>query len=351
MAIHAVPRLQSIPEAAVGMNCLFNGPAWSSIDDFVYTYGHLVAPHLNVLIIQPTRYTLLRPEQLPCYLGCQIKWTHTYDGPTLKLPFCLIPCAHPLPPAQLQSRIAMEQWLQRVLIRILSPPTPQAASGFVIFLPSTIRTFVHLLVHVKNLGYPAHWMSDMLEKILHDNLESEYRPASQLPIPVSDINRVQLRRKMQISPWMADIELVVGTALESLPFAVRLPPHFPAPASFCTFSARVCNIVGSCGSDQAGFPRAPSLAILFTMGYMRAHGYHIHPKTILFSDDTNAVSKQQIFMSIEKLDIDKTTNSGEITWTMDRTRITRMKSDGWSLCLWRTDTALIGTLLNALPFV
>lgn len=294
---------------------------------------------------------LVRPEDLPKFFGCRIKWSRRYDGPALKLPYCLIPTTCPLGADQLATREEFERWLQRVIMRILSPPPPSPRPGFIVLMSSTLRTFIDLLIHAKKLGYPSHWISDFLERIVEDKLESQHRPhSSSLPMPVSHIAQIQPRRKMQLSPWMADIEVVVVTAAASLPFAVRLPRHFPRLDEIGTFYAEVGNIVGADGRDFAGYARAPALAILFIAKGLTPDESAVRSRSVMFSDDADAGGKRQFLLSVTKLDVDRDTARGKVSWPMCVAHVDKMKAEGWSLCLWRTDSAVAGEWLLPVGF-
>jgi hypothetical protein len=289
---------------------------------------------------------LVRPEDLPKFFGCRIKWSRRYDGPALKLPYCLIPTTCPLGADSLATREEFECWLQRVIIRILSPPPPSPRLGYIVFMSSTLRTFIDLLIHAKKLGYPSHWISDFLEHIAEDKLESRHRPYSSfLPMSVSHITHIHPRRKMQLSPWMADIEVVVVMAAASLPFAVRLPRHFPGLDEISTFCAEVGDIVGADGRDFAGYARAPALAVLFVAKGLNPDESAVCSRSVMFSDDVDVGGKRQFMLSVKKLDVDRDTARGKVSWPMCVARVDKMKAEGWSLCLWRTDSAVAGEWL------
>jgi hypothetical protein len=208
--------------------------------------------------------------------------------------------------------------------------------------PTTLRTFIQLLMHVKQLGYPSHWISEVLEHIVEDNLESEHRPSQDSPIPISEIMSIHPRRKMQLSPWMADIEVVVATVLSALPFALRLPQRFPAASDIGLYSSPVDSIRGADGSEEWGNPRSPSLALLFVAKGVRAEESYIRSKSVLFSHSSIG-DKMQLMLSIDRLQVDSWNLLGKVSWRMSDERVGKMKGEGWQMCLWRTDKSIPGT--------
>ena len=134
--------------------------------------------------------------------------------------------------------------------------------------------------------------SDLLERIVEDKLESQHRPySSSLPMPVSHITQIQPRRKVQLSPWMADIEVVVVTAAASSPFVDRLPRHFPRLDEIGTFYVEVGDIVGPDGRDFAGYTRAPTLAVLFIAKGLTPDEPAVRSRSVMFSEDVDAGGK------------------------------------------------------------
>lgn len=301
-----------------------------------------LGPHTDIPTFSPIcilivicRYTLLTPDQLPQYLGCQFKWSRKTDDLILKQPLCLIPSSLPLRFDQLASRTDFERWLHRVLIRILSPPQPTRRPG--IFMPSTLATFMRLLIHTNEIGYPSHWLSEVVERIINDRLTSEHRPYPTSPIPATELTRFHPAHKVQLSPWMADIEIVVATAYPAFPFSVRVPRGFPTIADLGIFQAPISNLQGVDGSEHYCIPRHPVLAILFVAPGMTPHEATVCSRSILFSDQASPGDQRQIMLSIHKIDVDTTTGAGTLSWKMHIPRFETMKSKGWSLCLWCVD--------------
>ncbi|KAJ7590650.1 hypothetical protein C8J56DRAFT_1046900 [Mycena floridula] len=290
MAIYAVPALSSsCPEAAVGMNVLFTASYWDyNVTNFIYTY------------------TSLPSEMLPKLLGCQLKWSLVHPKLWLHSPICLIPSAWLVEPSQWVSREELNQRNQRILLRILSPP------------------------------------------ILRDNLHSKHRPTPVSPVEPCIGNALSDLSKVQLSPWMPEIEVTVATALNSLPFAVEVPKSFPNFSQLQVYSTEIKAIYGADGYSALSYPKGPVVAIAFTRPDIR-DTYHLPAKIrgidssqLLFNTDLDAVRRVQFIFAFEKLEFNVKTCSGKVAWRMDSRRMNQMREEGWSLCLWRTDYRMQG---------
>ncbi|KAJ7627777.1 hypothetical protein DFH06DRAFT_1338952 [Mycena polygramma] len=311
MALYAVPCLQPIDIASVGMNCLFNPQAWkNNFEDFVYIY------------------TLLRPDQLPQYLGCKMCWYRNVPY-VLQPLFCLLPCR--LNAAQLASREDFEGWLHRVFIRILAPPTTSMKIEYIILMPTTFRTFIQILVRAAEIGYPLEWISDFLGRILSDTLHSSWRPYPTTPIPADTINKRYASTKLQLSAWMADIEVVVASALPMLPQELASSLTRLDMTQTAVFRTAVNNV-----SSQRSYDRCPDLALVFC-----APEFHPDQKTLstydLLISETATGNKVQIIYSILTWDMDVRTKMGNVSWRMSIARFEKMKQDGWVLYLWQAN--------------
>ncbi|KAJ7739603.1 hypothetical protein B0H16DRAFT_1424563 [Mycena metata] len=323
MALYAVPCLQSADIASVGMNCLFNGPAWrNNMEDSVYTY------------------TLLLPDQLPQYLGCTCVGIET-----LHPPFCLLPCELPLKPSQLAHREDFERWLHRVLVRILAPPHTAANPGYCILLPTTLRTFVQLLLRTIEVGYQPSWISDLLSSILADSLHSSCRPYQTTPLPAHTIASPRPLAKLQLSSWMADVEGVLAAALPILPRGLDFSSACLNIADTAIFRATVHSV-----HPGQSYNRNPGLALIFCApGFNPTRSAFTTHKVLL--SETPQGGDVQIFYSILRCDIDVCTRTGTVSWRMSIARVEKMQQAGWILYLWQADGPFVGkSLANTLRF-
>ncbi|KAJ7441601.1 hypothetical protein B0H11DRAFT_2204687 [Mycena galericulata] len=299
MALYAVPCLQRTKIASVGMNCLFNGPVWNSnFENFVFTY------------------TMLVPDQLPQYLGCTL----------------------PLTAAQLAPREQLEGWLHRILMRILAPPYSNT-SGYSILMPTTFRTFIQLLIHVVDMGYPLNWISDLFNSILSDDLHSSWRPYASAPMLADTISKQHPLTRVQLSSWMADIEVVIASALPILPRDLEFLSEPMRIAETAVFRTTVADVF-----SRQSYDRNPGLALVFSAPGFDPHRSTFKTHSLLFSK-TKTGADVQIVFSILTCDVDTNQRVGAVSWRMSIPRYEKMKQEGWGLYLWQADGPFIGRKL------
>ncbi|KAJ7438219.1 hypothetical protein B0H11DRAFT_593185 [Mycena galericulata] len=321
MALYAVPCLQQSDIASVGMNCLFNGPIWNSnFENFVFTY------------------TMLVPYQLPQYLGCTVRWYQNVPS-ILHQPFALLPCQLPLKNDQLAPREQVVGWLHRILMRILAPPYSNT-SGYSILMPTTFRTFIQLLIHVVDIGYPSNWISDLLNSILSDDVHSSWRPYLTAPMSADTINIQYPSTKIQLSSWMADIEVVIASALPILPRDVEFLSEPMCIAETAVFRTTVAEVF-----TRQSYSRNPGLALVFSAPGFDPHQSTFKTHSLLFSK-TKTGADVQIVFSILTCDVDANQRVGTVSWRMSIPRYEKMKQDRWGLYLWQADEPFIASKIS-----
>ncbi|KAH9916974.1 uncharacterized protein BXZ73DRAFT_105668 [Epithele typhae] len=210
MIVYATPSLQNDPQASLASNCLLNTSVWSSNEEFFHTYTHLF------------------PEEMPRYLGCRM----------MDAEFILDQCVLgyrqlPLPLSALASRDNINVWLTRVLFHTLIPGhTQELPRTRNVRLPHNIVAFFGLLAHLQRVGYPAHWLSDFISRVLSGSMTTNIVPYdSAYPIPVTARHQRVNPRRVRTDPWLIEFETIIAIAQHALPFPIlsTLPPHFACP--------------------------------------------------------------------------------------------------------------------------
>ncbi|KAJ6607219.1 hypothetical protein B0H10DRAFT_1956475 [Mycena sp. CBHHK59/15] len=196
-------------------------------------------------------------------------------------------------------------------------------------------TFIQLLLRVIEVGYPSTWIVELLHHILHKTLHSSCRPYSDAPMPAHTIDKKYPSANMQLSPWMADIEVVVASAIPLLPPGLDLPPSFPLVGDTAIFRSRAKNIFRG-----QSYARNPGLALLFVAPEMNPPTVGFTTRNLLFSKMAGGCYVQIVF-SIMKFDVDLSTRTGTVSWRMHIPRVARMKEAGWVLYLWEADVPFI----------
>ena len=254
----------------------------------------------------------------------------------------------PRPISELAKRDELIAWLTRVLFNIFihgqSPPTP-----INIRLPHNLVAYFGLLMHLHQAGYPAHWLSDFLAKVLSGQMVSDIVPYDGLyPIPVHHReNRVQQRR-VRTDPWLVEFENIIGVAFHAIPF----PVSGALPADVSRDPDDI--VVWETPVQQAYFPSQRTTA---------AGRSPQDPRTQLLFYRPDVVSAESVTSSIRKIfeggsipapgtffiltAQDYVHFQKCVRFRLSRKRMERMRLQKWNMVAFRNDTGEFGASIFA----
>ena len=227
--------------------------------------------------------------------------------------------------------------------------------------PNNLVAFVNLLAHLCDFGFPGHWISDYVQNMLADKVLTRAIPASQLPIPISD-RQVGADRKLGLGPWVAELETVLASVRKGLPFFVSLPSDGGSVV------ATELEDIGKFEAKVRSLPELSPVQLLFSP--LDPIGTLLFWKPSLSSgQDEKALKKEG--ESIIKQEVDGVLSGGGqmspkwkgkfvvltaqesleqdkcVSWRMAKTRVERMREEGWVMMVITCDFRMAGTF--ALP--
>ncbi|KAJ6568362.1 hypothetical protein DFH09DRAFT_1155208 [Mycena vulgaris] len=314
--VYALPVVEE-----VSSNCYLNTGIWTDDEEFIHTY------------------TLLRSADVPKYLGCRFISQEAMHGLVILRSQNL-----PLPLTELATRPELITWLTRVLLYTILPSSCHQ-EHFRARLPNNLVAFIALLMHLRGVGYPAHWMGEFLQTVLCGQLVTDIAPyAGKWPIPASDTARRVPARAVRLDPWTAELETILALAHHAIPFTVPRPPSFAAHhTDIATFEATV----------EASSP---------WMGYMM--GTMVNPMPVvdavvcLLLYKPSGVPADELVAMLPRvlngarapgagtlcvLTAQETVDVPVIRWKLSKARVARMRAEGWVMVAYRTDVQLIFT--------
>ena len=291
------------------------------------------------------RYTLLKPTDVLRFLGCRIINNRAL-GDVLSVGH--VKPSTPMSTEDLATREELTQWLNRQLVNTLSPARPH--QGMVrVRSPNNLVAFVNLLVHLCDLGSPAHWISDYVQNMLEDKLVTRAIPAKGLPIPVGDIHSSQqgADRKIGLGPWMAELEAILASVRKGLPFFVSVSTGecngivvASEMEDIGTFETKVKSFMGLRFMQQVFSPFDPVTNLLFwkpspSSGRdeqaLRKEGEKIIEKEVdgVLSSSAGKPSskwygKFLVLTAQESMHQDKS-----VSWRMAKRRVEKIRKEGW----------------------
>ena len=314
---------------------MWNTAVWKSDDEFCYKYVSCVPSTTE--INRTISYTLLLSDDLQRYLGIR---TLNNRAVMEFLTFGSNPLPRPL--SALASRDELHAWLTRLFIATVSPGRSQRRPNFV-KLPNTLVVFVALLGELKNIGYPSHWLADFVQAVISDNVVTNrlsYRGI--IPRPISELAAQDRVHHIRVDPWLADLEVILASSLDGLPFA------FQMPTGFATNAGEIGHYKASIEANMfytnpiIRFPENDAvLALLF---YKEAKILDARANKVLnffFESLTSIIDGQatpssgtfHILTTIDFIDL----KAGVVRWRISKAKMAKMRRERWSMVAWRTD--------------
>ena len=314
---------------------MWNTAVWKSDDEFCYKCVSCVPSPTG--INRGISYTLLLPKDLLRYLGIQ-----TLNDKAVMEFLTFRSSQLPRPLSALASRDELHAWLIRLFMATVSPGRSQRRPNFV-KLPNTLVVLVALLGELKNIGYPSHCLADFVQAVISDNIVTDrpiYRES--IPRPVSELAVSGRLHRIRVDPWLADLEVILASSLDGLPFA------FQMPTGFATNTGEIGHYEASIEANMfytnpmVRFPENDAvLALLF---YQDAKILDARASTILnffFESIPSIIDGQatpppgtfHILTSIDFIDL----KAGVVRWRISKAKMAKMRRERWSMVAWRTD--------------
>jgi hypothetical protein len=181
--LYAVPLLKHHKASFVTATCLRNTPTWKSIDSF-NNESVMINDSERLFKLLQVKYAgnFEDPDELfphPWALGDYLKWSSPVQG---AYPFNML-----LP------RAAFCNWLYGLFFKLALPAIRDHnheafGTSMMVYAPCTLVVFFRLLMHLRSIGYPSHWLSTVLGSILADNVSTSARPPATCPLDIEEVN-------------------------------------------------------------------------------------------------------------------------------------------------------------------
>ncbi|KAK7931194.1 hypothetical protein PG985_001906 [Apiospora marii] len=249
--LYGAPVLESGNGTGLVSRVLRNPPAWKSISQYLAEYlpmhdRKLIETHFHLRLSRTTPEGLGAMEMLP--LMRYYQWERAAAGPSTT----------PLTFEALMPRASLARWLHAHFLKICLP-YPRAYNGApkdtgyggLVYAPFNLTIFMRLLVHVAELGYPAHWLSAIVAGLLRGEIMTTARAPREPVLRPQDVDKVYPARKISVEPWRMELAALVSLWQPLLPFEPLLssslasesgvsPEPSPLPAhEIAEFSVRL----------------------------------------------------------------------------------------------------------------
>ncbi|KAF2145382.1 uncharacterized protein K452DRAFT_305413 [Aplosporella prunicola CBS 121167] len=133
---------------------------------------------------------------------------------------------------------------------VLPAPQPTFQMGKMIYAPANLNIFFRILHHLKQIGYPSHWLAETLANILSNTLETSARAPKSAPLDIKETQemRKQTVRKTSVAPFVTEMTTLASIWLPALGFSLLRACNVP-PASTIRKYSLTFNDVITAGSN------------------------------------------------------------------------------------------------------
>jgi len=316
--LYALPVLHPGDDSYVTACCLRNPPRFRSMAHFNNEYIALSLPSDLKKTFHVRTSTVPHPDN-PFPLVDYMRWHY---------------CEHTGSFSDLMPRHALETWLYRLFFKIVVPKERTTRDNTLIYAPINLTVFVRLCAHLHGVGYPAHWISGVLSKILSGSVLTTARPPRSQPLKIREVKNETSVMKQSTAPFVAELSTLLGIWQAVLPFPVSVS-SLPGVSGIREYSFTL----GTMPEKPVAEP--PAFILLFRNVYVAPPGpFNLRP--YLLSDETSDSSSKAKEMREKGLRV-------VTTWTWSRARKTAsfwlrqdlmeemMEDNGWMVSIWRSD--------------
>jgi hypothetical protein len=281
----------------------------------------------------------LEPGELKWYLGAYaIPGSSVFDSWFASLPL-------PQPLEELATRQELSIWLTRLFLSLALPP-PSAPVPMRIPQPLALNAFVKTIQKLHEVGYPSHWLSGVLEDLLTDRavLHGPLPWDKRLPVVIAQHKQqpTDLKTRLYLAPYRAELETAVATAQAFLPFAISLPAasRLPEPHRIARYTAIIgpdaaCYFVDDYRFDDlnALASNASCVALAFAPSPVQFRSIGKLYDWVCGGSDRAKLANDLIL--VQGLTYDS--HTGVTSWWMDSSRVSAMRENKWVMGLVRLD--------------
>ncbi|SMR47986.1 unnamed protein product [Zymoseptoria tritici ST99CH_3D1] len=198
--LYALPMVHPGPQAYITSTCLRNPPRFSSAEAFDAEYTALHKPS-DIEKIFHVALERTQDYNMDAMLGMMpmcayLRWHHQEVSTEYK---------------DLMPRPQLETWIYRLFLKLVLPVAKEdTVSNTLIYCPLNLTGIFRNLAHLQAIGYPAHWLSDILSSILSGSITTTARPPRSEPLKPKEIDTVFPTRKQTLAPFMAEFSTLAS---------------------------------------------------------------------------------------------------------------------------------------------
>ncbi|KAI1412419.1 hypothetical protein F5Y13DRAFT_200068 [Hypoxylon sp. FL1857] len=240
---------------------------------------------------------------------------------------------------QLMPRAALSKWLFAHVLKICLPSRrpAEADNPFLVYAPINMTWFPRLLVQMAELGYPGHWLSNIIVSICDGEITTTARAPREYVLGPAAVDKVHASRTISVKPWAAEFSTLITQWRALLPFAVVAQSEMlPLPETIVEYSIRLFWLPP--GDDVLDVPH-----FMLVFWNQRKYGEPVQDIYRLLLDDEEGDRTT----SARKIRADGIKIVSTFNWVSDARMATfwlrsdvmdMMIREDWHAYMWRTDS-------------
>lgn len=233
--------------------------------------------------------------------------------------------------ADLVPRTKLEDWLFRLFFKVAIPPTRRMiVDNELIYSPLNLSFFFRLCTHLHSIGYPAHWLSDVLSTILSGSITTSARPPRSEPLKPREIDTARKAMTQSVAPFKSEFSTLAAMWQLILPFGI-LSNNIAPIGSIKQYSASFKNI----SKEVIAYP---NFVLVFYKGHLPPKAMYDLRSTLLSDEKGNEDYK--LFRE-KRINIVSTWSwhrrSRTATFWLREDVVQKMRKEDWQVCIYRTD--------------
>ncbi|KAK4501165.1 hypothetical protein PRZ48_006971 [Zasmidium cellare] len=318
--LYAMPVLHPGKHCYVTATCLRNPPRFKTHNHFNHEYlAGLCSPSDLVKAFQVRMEDLEEPDA-PLVLSDYVKWHRKPVSRNL---------------SSLLSRDQIELWLFRFFLKISIPMTREMRTQTLIYSPLNLTAIIRLCAYLYHAGYPAHWLSGVLEEICSGKIRTRARPPRSEPLTFKETKTDFPILAQSTAPFVAEFTTLLSMSQCTLPFGI-LSPHIPPIQLAHQYSF--------------AFPEVPDIIaetpafilVLFSMHLLPREAEKEGIRQFLLSDETGSKTQKGRTAREEGIHIVSTwqwdRQGKKATFWLQNDVFEQLDRSTWGISIWRTDS-------------
>ncbi|KAK8851162.1 hypothetical protein PGQ11_013641 [Apiospora arundinis] len=235
--MHALPILRPKKTSAVTSNVLRNTRVWPTHDSFLVD-SLLLAGRSK---IENTFSASLVPEcaqmekaleSMGAVMVFSMKWMRQ--------------STKALEWSKLMPRRNLEHWLHALFFRLCLPFPWVSDFDSRVLRPLNLTTMFRLIVHLAKVGYPAYWLSGILNDLANGEVSSTARPPRAPVTDAAEAKKMHSAKLISMKPFVTEYRMLLSLWQRLLPFGLLLQEtvekQLPDPSKVRQFKVKFADI-------------------------------------------------------------------------------------------------------------